>query len=67
MPAGTVYLPLASQGNSARRFIQIGTITGINAVDAMVDNSEMFDLSGRRIVAPAKGVYIVNGKKIMIK
>ena len=67
MPAGTVYLPLASQGNSVRRFIKIGAATGINAVDAMADNSEMFDLSGRHAVAPVKGVYIVNGKKIMMK
>jgi len=29
--------------------------------------SEVFDLSGRRVVKPTKGLYIVNGKKIMVK
>ena len=29
--------------------------------------AEVFDLQGRRIAQPTKGVYIVNGKKIIIK
>ncbi|MBQ7571749.1 MAG: hypothetical protein IJT19_05850, partial [Bacteroidaceae bacterium] len=28
---------------------------------------EVFDLSGRRVVKPTKGLYIVNGKKILVK
>ena len=28
---------------------------------------EVFDLSGRRVNAPARGLYIVNGKKVVIK
>ena len=27
----------------------------------------IFDLQGRRIAQPAKGLYIVNGRKVMIK
>lgn len=67
MPAGTVWLPLAESGNSARRRIQIGFSTGINALNVAEGEGKCYDLSGRRIVAPAKGVYIVNGKKIMVK
>lgn len=39
-------------------------VDGINA-----DSSEnvYFDLTGRRVYAPAKGIYICNGKKIVIK
>ena len=39
-------------------------ITNINA-----DNQKVviFDLQGRRVAAPAKGLYIVNGKKVVIK
>lgn len=45
------------------------------SIDAVVenvgeanDNNQFFDLSGRRVVEPAKnGVYISNGKKIIIK
>ena len=40
--------------------------TGINSIDADVNaNAAVFDLSGRRVQQPQKGVYIVNGKKIM--
>lgn len=39
--------------------------TGINSIDADVNANAIFDLSGRRVQQPQKGVYIVNGKKIM--
>ena len=29
--------------------------------------SAIFDLSGRRVAKPAKGLYIVNGKKVLVK
>ena len=43
-------------------------LTGINEVKTANDElkSEIYDLSGRRVSAPAKGgVYIVNGKKVI--
>lgn len=39
--------------------------TGINSIDADANANAIFDLSGRRVQQPQKGVYIVNGKKIM--
>ena len=30
-------------------------------------NVVIFDLQGRRVVAPAKGLYIMNGKKVVVK
>ena len=30
-------------------------------------HNEVYDLSGRRVVQPTKGLYIVNGKKVIIK
>lgn len=30
-------------------------------------NSEIYDLQGRRVVKPVKGLYIVNGKKVMVE
>jgi hypothetical protein len=28
---------------------------------------EVYDLMGRRVIAPKKGLYIVNGKKVSVK
>ena len=42
--------------------------TGIEDVDAEVENNVIYDLSGRRITEITKsGIYIVNGKKIYVK
>ena len=42
--------------------------TGIQAVEKKLsDNALYFDLMGRRIAQPTKGLYIVNGKKIIVK
>ena len=30
-------------------------------------STEVYDLMGRRVLTPAKGVYIVNGKKVIVK
>ncbi len=43
------------------------TATGIEAVDEAADNEAIYDLSGRKVTNPTKGIYIVNGKKALIK
>ncbi|MBQ9558923.1 MAG: leucine-rich repeat protein [Bacteroidaceae bacterium] len=46
-------------------------VTGIDSMDngqLTIDNEEVYDLSGRKVTNPQKnGVYIVNGKKSIIK
>ena len=49
-----------------------GETTGIanvnvNANSNSNSNSSWYDLSGRRVANPTKGLYIVNGKKVIIK
>jgi hypothetical protein len=45
-----------------------GVTTGIANVKAENGkNVVIFDLQGRRVVAPAKGLYIMNGKKVVVK
>ncbi len=47
-----------------------GGTTGIYQVESekmKVESSEIYDLSGRHVENPAKGVYIQNGRKIVIK
>lgn len=42
--------------------------TGIHQVDGERQTTEEFyDLSGRRVLKPTKGVYVINGKKVIIK
>ena len=46
-----------------------GNTTGIDAtlVNSEKVNSVVYDLQGRRVAQPTKGLYIVNGKKVVIK
>ena len=45
-----------------------GTTTGVANVNANINlNDNWYDLQGRRVAAPQKGLYIVNGKKVVIK
>ena len=46
-----------------------GDATGIEGLNVNDNDNvnEVYDLQGRRVVRPAKGIYIVNGKKIVVK
>ena len=46
-----------------------GEATGIADVRGKMEDvrSDFFDLQGRKVAQPAKGLYIVNGKKVVIK
>lgn len=44
-----------------------GDTTDIQEVPTTTTDAAVYDLSGRRVVNPGKGVYIVNGKKVMMK
>ena len=57
-------------GSSARalRIVYAGETTGIESMDNDSMNIEhYYDLQGRRVAQPTKGLYIVNGKKIIVK
>lgn len=44
-----------------------GITTAIDALRSQQKSSVLFDLQGRRIINPQKGIYIVNGSKVVIK
>lgn len=46
-----------------------GAATGIDHVTGAADETagKVFDLSGRRVKQPAKGLYIVGGQKVLVK
>ena len=68
--ANSAYLPAkAVPTTDARAFIALDDeTTGIADVRSLKEDAEgMFDLQGRKIAKPTKGLYIVNGKKVVVK
>lgn len=68
LAAGKAYLSISS--SSAKSFYEIPAtiVTGINTVNADKKADDVYyDLMGRRVVAPQHGVYIHNGKKVVVK
>jgi len=73
IPANKAYLKVlkSSIDESPSRALTVkfgDEATGINAIksEEMKDNS-VYNLSGQRVSQPTKGLYIVNGKKVIIK
>lgn len=62
--ANTAYLPAAV---SARQFIgfDFDEATGIKAVESVKAENAAFNLRGQRVKNLTKGLYIVNGKKVV--
>lgn len=58
------------QSTNAKQFIKVvfdGEATGIKEITSDNTKAEIFDLSGRRVTKAQKGVYIINGKKVIKK
>ena len=56
-------------GSSSSSFFGFDETTGVNEVRGQMEDvrGEYYDLQGRRVAQPTKGLYIVNGKKVVIK
>ena len=58
-------------GGEAKAFIDFDELeaTGIDAVDTAktLKGGKFYDISGREVANPTRGLYIVNGKKVLIK
>ena len=78
--AGTVgFFPLDSEtktggfkgyipdGNNAKELVFGNEATGINTIENGADNGAVFNLQGQRVNKAQKGVYIQNGKKVVLK
>ena len=67
---GKAYLTYSGGGAAAARgYFLFDETTGIEMPTAEDDNAAdavVYDLQGRRVVNPTKGLYIVNGKKVFI-
>ena len=66
IPAGKAYLEVAA-GTSAKFFSLDGEATGINSVKTAKADGAYYTLEGVKTTKPVKGLYIHNGKKIVVK
>ncbi len=67
--ANTAYLPVDFAGARSFDFFNLeAETTGINAVENAKQSMEgIYNLAGQRVAQPTRGLYIVNGKKIVVK
>ena len=72
VPVGKAYLHCTSDPTGAATApyltIDFGGTTGIDSVKAADKaNGEYYNLNGQRVANPTKGLYIINGRKVVIK
>lgn len=66
IPAGKAYLEV-TKGSPAKFFGLDGEATGINSVKTAKADGAYYTLEGVKTTKPVKGLYIHNGKKIIVK
>lgn len=69
IPAGKAYLHIGS-GEDARILLSFDDqTTGISATPKNPEKSdkEIFNLAGQRVSLPTKGMYIIGGRKVVVK
>lgn len=71
VPAWKIYLEISGGAPGAPEFLGFGgdDMTGIDMVkgERFKVKGEFYNLKGQRVAQPTKGLYIVNGKKVVIK
>ena len=67
--ADKAYLPSTYFGSSVQAVsLNFGGLTGIESAQTEAQqDGQIFDLQGRRVEKAQKGLYIVNGKKVLVK
>ena len=64
---GTPFQPDAAEAGIRIRVAGEDNATGIAETESDNGKAEIYDIAGRRVQNPAKGIYVVNGKKTVIK
>lgn len=69
VPAGKALLPVSAvDGTDSRLSFVFEDASGIATIEnGMLTNDRYYNLSGQRVDSPKKGLYIVNGKKVVVK
>ena len=69
LAAGKAYLKIAVANAAPLEIDFDGETTGVNTlnVERGTLNGEVYNLNGQRVAQPTKGLYIVNGRKVVVK
>jgi len=70
VPPFRAYLSTDPTGAARTFYINLDEATAIDAVQTkaeQAENGEVYNLAGQRVAQPQKGLYIVNGKKVIVK
>lgn len=67
VPVNNAYLAVPTTSGAKEVIFLGGETTGISNVDAAAEDSELYNLSGVKVKKAQKGVYIQNGKKVIVK
>ena len=70
IPAGKAYLSTADAAREYFEFTYGNDATSIESVASShqaIANGQYYDMQGRKVFKPTKGLYIVNGKKVIVK
>ena len=76
IPAYRAYLPVTQSVEVKTIYVSYWgqVVTGIDPLKSPLSddgekagNNVIYDLSGRKVINPDKGIYIINGKKYLIK
>jgi len=70
IPAGKAYLHIGSGDEDARILLSFDDqTTGISATPKNPEKSDkdIFNLAGQRVSLPTKGMYIIGGRKVVVK
>ena len=67
--AGKAYLALTEDPGSRALSLFDDETTALQEIQAkgVIENGQFYNLAGQRVAQPTKGLYIVNGKKVIIK
>lgn len=67
LPAGKAYLKITVTSNAP--VMSFGDATAIDEVRSKMEDvrGDFYNLNGQRVAQPTKGLYIVNGKKVIMK
>ncbi len=63
------YFEVKGEAQGAKAMVMMdNSLTGVKTIlNENLQNEQVYDLQGRMLTRPAKGLYIMNGKKVIIK